>query len=465
MCSFSAFRPESVFSELCYHSSTPDIHLGLCQLISGKPNLCCIPGLLGYSMEDFMSMTKTKSDRELVKAAKAGDLSAFSELTERCRPQIMAELTVLTGNTHDAEDAVQEAFLRSFLKLSSLKEPYNFGGWVRLIARNIARNRLRREPKNVPLKEGYDKGRAELSSDDGSLQTELALLALSRLSPKLRETTRLTYLSSYSQKQVAARLGIPLGTVKRRLWESRSKMRKEVMRMSRTGRTPESVNTVPVIRIRDLTGENVTVHAVGPGLYFSTVLKEGHEEICRFFDYPGGILTQTAHSQVVRKTEIFGRNCFEVLIEHSDCEPPIPNVLQYYTLTEDGFDWVMMITADEAYPQTRFMKEGEEMFPLTYSTGENEKYSARAVELTVGNVDYGRCLAVFWSWQNGTPAESFFTLKGRQVLHRRYVGPEAPESQNYQYSNLPEEGAKIFRGTEYRLWYDTVLIESESTSI
>ncbi|MCK5133812.1 MAG: sigma-70 family RNA polymerase sigma factor [Candidatus Sabulitectum sp.] len=407
-----------------------------------------------------MNMAKTKSDRKLVKAAKTGDLSAFSELTERCRPEIMVELTGLTGNIHDAEDVLQEAFLRSFLKLSSLKEPYNFGGWVRLIARNIARNRLRREPKFVQLQENFAEGRAEVNTDDGSLQTELALLALSRLSPKLRETTRLTYLSNYSQKQVAARLGIPLGTVKRRLWESRIKMRKEVMSMSRTGRTPESVNTVPVIKIRDLPGEEMTVHAVGPGLYFSTVLKEGHEEICQFFDYPGGILTQIAHSQVVRKTEVFGRKCFEVLIDHSDCEPPIPNVLQYFTLTDNGFSWVMMTTADEAYPQTRFMKEGEEIFPLSYSSGENEEYSARAVELTVGNINYGHCLAVFWSWQNGTPAESFFTLKGRQVLHRRYAGPEAPESQNYQYENLPEEGAKVFRGTEYRLWYDTVLLQS-----
>ena len=47
----------------------------------------------------------------------------------------MAELVALTGNIHDAEDVIQEAFLRAFIKLSTLKEPHNFGGWVRLIAR------------------------------------------------------------------------------------------------------------------------------------------------------------------------------------------------------------------------------------------------------------------------------------------------------------------------------------------
>ncbi|MCK5132486.1 MAG: hypothetical protein KAR40_10105 [Candidatus Sabulitectum sp.] len=48
---------------------------------------------------------------------------------------------------------------------------------------------------------------------------------------------------------------------------------------------------------------------------------------------------------------------------------------------------------------------------------------------------------------------------GRQVLHRRYVGPEAPESKNYKYDSLMEEERKAFRGEEYRLSYDTVLTE------
>ncbi len=406
-----------------------------------------------------MIRTEIGSEKELVAAAQAGDLTAFNELAKRCRAGILIELTGFTGNSHDAEDVIQEAFLRSFLKLSTLKEPYNFGGWVRLIARNIARNRLRREPKFVQLREDSVQS-SVLSNDDISLKTELALLALSQLSPKLRETSRLTYLSSYSQKQVASRLGIPLGTVKRRLWESRIKMNKEVLNMSRTGKTPEPVNTAPVIKVKELPVETMTVETTGPGLYFGTIIEDGHQETCRFFDYPGGVLTQTAHSQVVRKTQIHQRECFEVLIEHSDCEPHIPNVLQYFAGTSDGFDWVMTVTADEAYPQTRFFKEGEELFPSKYSSGENEQYSARVVNLTIGDINYGQCLAVFWSWENGTPAESFFTATGRQVLHRRYAGQDAPESQNYQYKNLPEESGKMFKGAEYRLWYDTVLIES-----
>ncbi len=408
-------------------------------------------------------MMEKNSDEKLIRAAQAGDVSAFNDLVRRCRTGIVSELTCLMGNIHDAEDVAQEAFLRSFLKLSTLRSPYSFGGWVRQIARNIARNRLCRDRRFVVLDEHHvidDYSiAADLGSDDTDSQTEPALIALSRLSSKLRETARLTYLSSYSQKQVARRLRIPVGSVKRRLWESRAKMKKEVLRMSRIGRIAEPVKIVPDIQIEELTDDEMKINTAGPGLYFGTVLKTGHAEVCHFFDYPGGILTQTVQTQVVRKVNIHGRECYEVLIEHSDCEPPEPNILDYFNVTDQGFDWVMRVTADESYPQTRFMKEGEELFPSSYSCGEHKDYTARIVDLTIGDKKYGRSLAVFWGWENGTPAESFYSSDGRQVLHRRYVGPEAPESQHYQYASLTEEERKIFRGKEYRLWYDTVLIE------
>ncbi len=408
-------------------------------------------------------MNEKKLDSELVKMAQAGDLAVFSELVRRCRSEILIELTGLTGNIYDAEDVLQEALLRSFLKIQSLKEPYNFGGWLRLIARNIAKNRLLRKPKIVELKEDSIENLPEVETDtsDRVLQTELALRALSRLSPKLRETTRLTYLTSYSQRQVAEMLGVPLGTVKSRLCESRIKMKKEVLNMSRAGRTDAVINTVPAIKVKELSHLKMSVLPQGPGLYFGTVLKEGLKEVCHFFDYPGGILTQTVFTQVVKKVEISGRECFEVLVEHTDCEPATANVLQYFTVTDRGFEWVMMTNADELFPQTRFFKLGEEVFPSSYSSGESEEYSARVVNLTIGSTNYGQCLAVFWNWQTGTPAESFFTKAGRQVLHRRYSSPDVSNAKSSLYNNLPEDGGKNFRGIEYRLWYDTVLIEDK----
>lgn len=405
---------------------------------------------------------KGPTDRELVLSAQNGSLDAFEELAEGCRESLVKELARFLGSLDDAEDVVQEALLRAYRKLSSLKEPYNFGGWVRQTARNIARNRLARGRPCLPMEEHLTQSPTVDPGADMKVfdpREVPAILALSRLSSRLRETARLTYLCDCPQKQVAHRLGVPLGTVKRRLWDGRNRMKREVLEMSRSEEKPEALKVVPGIVINEAAGEEMRIDTLGPGLYFGSVMEPGHLEVCDFFDYPGGILTQSVQTQVVRKVCILGRECSEVLIEHSDCEPPEPNILDYFHRTEEGFAWIMRVTADGQYPAARFMGEEGELFPLSYSSGEHPDHSARVVDLKVGDRDYGRCLAVFWGWENGTPAESFYTGEGRQVLHRRFVGPDAPDSRNYRYDSLMEEERRVFRGTDYRLWYDTVIRE------
>ena len=401
-------------------------------------------------------------DRDLVLAALDGDLEAFRELVCGCRKNILIELDRLLGDSHSAEDVAQEAFLRAYLKLTTLKEPYNFGGWVRQIARNMARNRLARNPVILPLEEyltEQTEASAPVRDNCLDLWQDAALVALSRLSSKLRETARLTYLNDCSGKQVARRLGVPVGTVKRRLWEGRAIMKEEVLRMSRIGRSAEAVKVAPAIFIEELPNEDMEITTSGPGLYFGTILEDGHEEVCDFFDYPGGILTQTVRTQVVRKVCILGKECFEVLIEHTDCEPHEPNVLDYFHPTDKGFDWVMRVVADETYPTARFMREGEERFPLSYSSGEHEYCVARVVRLSVGVIDFGRCLAVLWGWENGTPAESSSPrMEGRYSIEGMWDRMLRIRAITNILTSWRKREGNI-RGVDYRLWYNTVLVE------
>lgn len=401
------------------------------------------------------------NDPELVQRAQDGDTAAFEELVKRHLRGVRIEAACILGDRFDEEDVAQEAFLRAFQKLSSLGPPFCFGSWIRQIARNIARNTVSRTPRTVPLEQAHFIKRSTVPDEDNHIeQASQIVRAISRLSSPLRETARLAYLSRNSQQQVASRLSIPMGTVKSRLWKARSMIRKDVSRMSYKGRNPSSAGIIPAITILELPEETMIIRSEGPGLYFGSILKGGHTEVCKFFDYPGGVLTQTVHTHVLREIDILGRKCMEVIIEHSDCEPIEPNVLDYFEPIESGYRWIMRTVADGVCPQTRFMNEDDELFPLEYSNGEHESYTARVVELSIGDKQYGKCLAVFWAWEDGTPAESFFTKAGRQVLHRRYVGPDAPVSSSYEYSNLDGEYSRTFRGIEYHLWYDTVLMES-----
>ena len=398
------------------------------------------------------------NDIDLIHQAITGNAEAFGELFKRHVCGVRIEASQILFSKDDEEDAAQETFLRAFQKISTLRPPYSFGCWVRQIARNIARNMNSRSPHFVQLdNDSLSTPDYQVSTESSSEREFNAVQALSRLSPKLREAARLSYLSNRSNKDIARRLGIPLGTVKSRLSDSRAKMQKGVIAMQDTRVDVPFPATAPEIKIREIKADSMTIDSRGPGLYFGSVLEVGHVEKCRFYDYPGGILTQTVKTQVIREVDVLGRNCLEVLIEHSDCEPTEPNVLDYFEVCNHGFSWVMRTVANDAYPQNRFMKEGSELFPKNFSAGDHGEYAARAVELSIGSVEYGRCLAVFWAWEGGTPAESFYTRDGRQVLHRRYRGPDSKAPGAAEYSELENEYVREFMDIEYRIWYDTVL--------
>ncbi|MDP2808382.1 MAG: sigma-70 family RNA polymerase sigma factor [bacterium] len=304
-------------------------------------------------------MIKDSTDEELVIEAQNGSVPAFTELVRRHQKAVKKDLSYSFGLAGEADDTAQEAFLKAYQKLHLLKPPYNFRAWVQKIAANMARNQMIRGPRFVSIEQSEAFEMAAPAEDDGesdlSARLGPVLQALAGLSAPLRETTRLFYLNRFSQTQIAQRLDVPLGTVKRRLWDSRLQIRKEI-KMNGKGRTAEVLRAAPKILIRDLPGEILEIKAKGPGLYFGSVLEEGRSETCAFFDYPGGIPTSTVQTKVVRKVEMLGRQCYEVLVEHSNCEPPESNDLNYFEAAGKDFRWLMSIVADGSYPGGQVFK-------------------------------------------------------------------------------------------------------------
>ena len=412
-------------------------------------------------------MTETDgSERQLILSAVAGDLSAFDDLVTRHWLGAFKVAMSFLRDADEAEDVAQDAFLKAFERVHALGPPYAFGPWIRQIATNIARNRCMRRSPTLPL-DSTEGTAAESSLSEASNEIEAAervsraLAVLSRQSPVLRETARLRYLCGHSNKEIERRLHAPEGTIKRRLWDARAKIRKEMSMTASSGNDFGPFTTVPAIQIDELPGASMRVPVRGYGLYFGSVLEVGNVEVCKFFDYPGGILTQTVRSEVRRKVNLFGRECFEVLIKHSDCEPAEPNLLEYFEVREDGIAWVLELLADDVYAKVRNQVSTEPMAPLSYCTSADGTDAAcRVVRLKVGEVDRGQCLAVIEDAQrDGTPAERFYSAGGRVVLHRRYVRKDAPDSPYYDFNKLPEEPNLMLSGKAYRLWYDCVLVD------
>jgi RNA polymerase sigma-70 factor (ECF subfamily) len=159
------------------------------------------------------------SDSELLARVGARDKAAFELLYRRyVRPVFGLALRRL-GDRSLAEDAVQDVFAAIWRSASTYRpERGEAGGWLYVVARNAIVDRQRRGDRlpgaELPELASPDAGPAERAEQ--SYDAWRVHRALEELQPREREVIELAYWSSMSQSEVAAYLGLPLGTVKTR---------------------------------------------------------------------------------------------------------------------------------------------------------------------------------------------------------------------------------------------------------
>lgn len=174
-------------------------------------------------------------DNELVESVLAGDLDAYGRLVGRYSGAMYRFAVSITGDHHRAEEATVDAFAECFLHIASLDDPSAFGGWLKtVVKRKCWRTRSRASENDIS---DY----SDMLADDGRDRPDLCFSrsenirrvreALGNLPPSLGETARLFYLDDCSVREIAERLSLPEGTVKRRLYDARQKLRKELYDM------------------------------------------------------------------------------------------------------------------------------------------------------------------------------------------------------------------------------------------
>ena len=184
----------------------------------------------------------------LVNAAKGGDVAAFEELVNRYESKILRLTKNITGNREDAEDAMQDAFLKAYAHLDGFQQDSRFYTWLVRIAANEALMRLRkRRPGQVSLDEPVE-GDTDLmpreledwrpNPEREYAQAELqALMAevLEKLEPEFRIILVLRDIEELSTQETADALGISVPNVKSRLLRARLKLREKFNRHFRQG--------------------------------------------------------------------------------------------------------------------------------------------------------------------------------------------------------------------------------------
>lgn len=170
-------------------------------------------------------------DAELVELARDGDVRAFEELVARYQGIAYRVAWLVARQAGEAEDAVQEAFVKAYYALPRFHPGAPFRPWLLRIVANEARNRVRssRRREGLVLRAAAtDPGGAAPSPEVAALEREDAE-ALMRALERLRESDRLViayrYLFELSETEMADALGVRPGTVKSRLSRALGRLR------------------------------------------------------------------------------------------------------------------------------------------------------------------------------------------------------------------------------------------------
>ena len=195
----------------------------------------------------------TFTDEELVSRARGGDLDSFNQLILRWERPIYALAYRVIGREEDARDVCQETFLRAFRALPGFKGQAKFSSWVYRIALNLCRDWIRRQRRAPLLQMPEDTDPIELASERGPVESIEDLVARHELSAAVEAAMALLpdeqrtaiILKEYhgmTFQEIADLQGCPLSTVKTRLYQGLSVLRRH---LERTGRlVPELVKRV-----------------------------------------------------------------------------------------------------------------------------------------------------------------------------------------------------------------------------
>jgi RNA polymerase sigma-70 factor (ECF subfamily) len=179
-------------------------------------------------------------DERLVELALAGNQAAFGVLVRRYQRRLTAFLGQLVGDMELARELSQEAFIRAWGALDRFDPQFRFSTWLFRIAHNLGIDQLRRRRlQTVSLvRQDADGEDVELAVIDASKDplghfenrelAEAMRVAISELRPEYRELVLLRHFAGLSYQDIAELKGMPLGTVKNKLFRAHSVLRSKL---------------------------------------------------------------------------------------------------------------------------------------------------------------------------------------------------------------------------------------------
>ena len=184
----------------------------------------------GMELEKYIAAT----DQQLTRLATQGDAVAFEHLFNRYRDAIrQIYLQRMGGRDEDADDLLQETFIKVYLNLERYDESYTFGQWIYTIARNTFVDFMRKRRDDLSI-DTIPSGPGAIMPTAASPTPEESFIRsqqqsqlehhMERMTPRYRQLIELRFLREYSYEEISAELALPMGTVKTQIHRAREQL-------------------------------------------------------------------------------------------------------------------------------------------------------------------------------------------------------------------------------------------------
>lgn len=411
-------------------------------------------------------------------------MDEFEQLLAHHRNVLERFIRFRISNSFDADDIFQETCIGAYRNFDSLKDKALFKPWIISIARNKCNDyfRLMAKAMEIPIDEVAERhlpfGRMGIAGASPVGET------LKKLGDKDKQILYLYYFRELPQNEIAERLGIPLGTVKSRLYTAKAHFKKyyphhiPIKGENIMKKFPEYL---PKYKIEALTEPAFPlVFEELPNWFI--IPRIGEETEWASYDLPARKLTETVHSKVTATAFIHGVEGVEIVSKGSG---EAADHIYYAQLTDTHCRWLgeSYIDKNGAKRLLTFLDGDEFIAAWGYGEGNvgsethlspsglikrigNELTISCKIHcmdvvgrylITLNDTEYDT-ICVMEYFENGALTETYTDKNGRTVLWRRFNRDDwAIDRYKKKWSEqLPESDRLTVNGTTYVHWYDCI---------
>lgn len=191
------------------------------------------PHLVRRALKNYQKL----SDEDVIERFQGGDLVAFDVIVARYKEHLINYIMSFVGERSDAEDIVQDTFVKIYRFRQSYKKVAKFSTWIYTVAGNLARSELRKRRRQQLYTmsnlgndgKEFEAVETRVNSDemtDSAVTKDLIRKAIRQLPEKYQDIIRLREIENLSYEEIAQQTDLPIGTIKSRVNRARERLQK-----------------------------------------------------------------------------------------------------------------------------------------------------------------------------------------------------------------------------------------------